>query len=65
VLVESEVDDTRLDGRPPVFDIQGDDFLQPVQTDDDDIVRECPAGQSGTRAARDEGDPFFGQQPNH
>jgi hypothetical protein len=65
VLVESEVDDTWLDCGPSVFDVQRHDLLQSMEPDDDDIIGERSAGESGACAPGDEGDLFVGEKSNH
>src|SRR6185437_4553810 len=44
VPVQSEIDHSRLDGCAPIFDVQGNDFLETVQSEDNGVVAEGAAG---------------------
>src|SRR6059058_4337142 len=54
IAVQPEIDDSGLDCRAPILDIECDDFLEAMQTDDDDVVTKGAAGKPRSRAARDE-----------
>jgi hypothetical protein len=43
VLVELEVYDAGLDGRAAICDIEGDDPLETMEPDDDDVIGERSA----------------------
>ncbi len=62
VLVEPEIHDAGLDRGAAVFDVEREDLLEAVEPDDDDVVGERSAGQSGAGASRDEWESFIGQQ---
>src|SRR6185437_4280903 len=55
-----------FDDRESIDGIDGEDRLEPVQPDDDRVVRgERAGGEAGTRAARNEGTAFTGEETDH
>ncbi len=54
VLIQPEIHHSGLDLRAPVLDVQGDDLLQPVQPDHDDVVGQSTARQTRAGPTRHE-----------
>ena len=61
---ERHVDDARLDGREAFDRIDRENPRQAIEADEDDVVGERAARQTGAGAARHERHVRFGEQPN-
>ena len=62
VLVESEVHYARLDCGAAVLDVERDDLLESMESDDDDVVGERATRQTSAGSARNEGKSLVGEQ---
>ena len=65
VPIQSQVYDSRFDGRASVLDIERDDFLETVESEDYDVVRQRATGQPSSGATRNKRQPLFGQESNY
>jgi len=64
ITVQPKIDDSWLDGRAAVLDIQGDDFLETVETDHDDVITERTTREPCARTARYERKILLGEKSN-
>src|SRR5712671_2501437 len=65
VFVEAEVNDARLDGGAAILDVERNDRLEPMKSYHYDVVGERATGQTGSRTARNEGQPLFGEESHN
>jgi hypothetical protein len=52
VAIQLEIHDAGLDDRASIFDVDRNDFLETMQSDDNDVVCERSPGQTSAGAAR-------------